>query len=63
MGRVRGVPCPMVPPEMLTPGPLSMEVVFGDSGDGTATVIVVSCSGSPSPSLIVSVAIFDPNGN
>ena len=34
----------------------------GDSGDpGTATVMVVSCSGSPGspPSLMVSVAIFD----
>ena len=48
---------------MLTPGPLSIEVVLGDKGDGTATVMVVSCRGRPSPSLIVSVAIFDPNAN
>ena len=45
----------------LTDGPtmlLNMELE-GDRGEpGTATVIVVSCIGNPSPSLIVSVAIF-----
>lgn len=42
---------------------LSMELL-GERGEpGTATVMVVSCRGSPSPSLIVSVAIFYQDAN
>ena len=47
--------------------PATMELnieLLGERGEpGTATVMVVSCRGRPSPSLIVSVAIFYQDAN
>ena len=55
-GTVRGVTWPATME-------LSMELL-GERGEpGTATVMVVSCRGRPSPSLIVSVAIFYQDAN